>query len=663
MATLVSELVARLKDGISGPAGKAGHSLDALARKGNRSFGGRFLGSLTAGAREAAGALLPLGGAAGAAYFGQKAFRDFAEADRRLRRIGITADATDAQVAGARKQIAKIADDAGVRVDQVVEGLDSLVASGRSLPEAFAFLPSVANTAQASGAAIADMAASADALGSNLKVPAAQMQDAFDILAAAGKSGKFELKDMAQYLPSLAAAANAVGLQGVDGTRKLAAMLQIVRQQTGTAGEAATDLQNVFQKMISQETVNKFKKMGIKDLRGDLDRAKKSGKDVLETFLDIAETALKGDLSKLPLLFNDAQMQAGMRALISQRAELRALEAQLHNTAGTTARDLAKVQNDAQSSVDRFTNSVGNATVSAGRLLDAIGVTREIAQTTKLINDLSDALDRMNTNLSNSGAIGGIFATVQQNAEDRRNDPAKGSWAGPVGDAVLGSDFQAENARLLGIAKQRVEADAEYVSQQVRQNKERQRYAEIVARGTVTAATQERYQRSLRSTEAQMAARRRQIEAERADALRRLRDRAPVGFAFDHPGLAEPRTKDDARRGFYGADGRPVLGPAIPPRAAPAPALPPPRPAEIRVDASQADDAAARLGGVESGIDRINGKAAVVSVQPQGLDETRQKLESIAALISRINATALHMPSGGPARAGAGNYADTGIGH
>lgn len=64
------------------------------------------------------------------------------------------------------------------------------------------------------------------------------MQRAFDVLVTQGKAGKFELKDMAQYLPSLAPAAAAVGLKGAEGLNQLAAVLQTVRTQTGSAGAA-----------------------------------------------------------------------------------------------------------------------------------------------------------------------------------------------------------------------------------------------------------------------------------------------------------------------------------------------------------------------------------------------------------------------------------------
>ncbi len=67
------------------------------------------------------------------------------------------------------------------------------------------FLPAVVQTAQAAGAETSDIAASADALATSFKIAGSEMQGAFDILVAGGNAGKFELKDLARYLPSIAA--------------------------------------------------------------------------------------------------------------------------------------------------------------------------------------------------------------------------------------------------------------------------------------------------------------------------------------------------------------------------------------------------------------------------------------------------------------------------
>lgn len=342
----------------------------------------RMVGVQAAMMARAAGVLAPaaIGAAAG------KSFAHFAEVDRRLTRIGLTADATDQQVAGMRMTLSDIARETATPIDQVTGGLEDLVSQGKSLPEALAFLPAVARTAAASGAEVKDMAASTGALADSLRISSGEMQRAFDILVAGGKAGKFELKDMSQYLPSLAPMAAAVGLRGTEGLKRLTAMLQIVRNQTGTASEAATNLTNVFQKMESEETAKKFGKFGI-DLRKEMAKARKDGKELTEVFLDLSEKALKGDLSKVPQLFSDMQVAGGMRALLSQRDALRKLQAALNDVDGATLRDLAKVTNDAQASVDRLANSWDRLVTNLGKTVDDMGASSVLNRFSKGLED------------------------------------------------------------------------------------------------------------------------------------------------------------------------------------------------------------------------------------------------------------------------------------
>jgi TP901 family phage tail tape measure protein len=335
--------------------------VDRQAKAFNRSQGVFARGTMAAYgrmARFAGPAVLAAGAVA--------ATKRFAEVERRMTRIGVTAEASADKTKVAFAGVSQIAQDLAVPIDNVVSGLDSLVASGRSLDEAMKFLPAVTATAQASGAEIVDIATTADAVGQHLKITAEGMQGAFDIMAAAGKQGKFELKDMAQYLPSLAPQFARVGYEGEAGLRKLVAALQTVRQYTGSSGEAATALENVLNKMGSEETAKKFANMGVKDLRGELDAARKSGKDVLNTFIELTKKATKGDMSKLPLLFTDAQFLQGMNALVQGADATNDMAANLSKAAGTVKNDLARVLDDNQAKIDQLANSWDRFLTSLG---------------------------------------------------------------------------------------------------------------------------------------------------------------------------------------------------------------------------------------------------------------------------------------------------------
>lgn len=331
-------------------------------------------------------ALAPLAAAAAAL----KAKKAFAEQERAMTRIAITGDATRAQQDQAALDIERLAARTSLAMKDVREGADTLVAAGRSLPEAMKFLPAVAATAQATGATVVDIAKSADALEQSLKIGSGDMQGAFDIMAAAGKAGKFELKDMARYLAEIAPLAKTAGMQGTTGLTSLVAALQMTRKEAGTSEEAAVNLKNVFSKMYSEETNKKFQKQANIDLRKKLDEAEKAGKNLLEVFTELTAEATKSGKVKLPQLFEDMQAQAGMRALINNLAEWKQLQAEIGRTApGSVVNDLNRVLSDSQTSFDRLSSAAGRAWRNIGNTVPAIGG----------IDAVTHAIDRLNYGL------------------------------------------------------------------------------------------------------------------------------------------------------------------------------------------------------------------------------------------------------------------------
>src|SRR3954469_9055819 len=99
-------------------------------------------------------------------------------------------------------------------------------------------MPTIAKVATASGGDINDIAKTAFALIDNLKVGPEQLEKALSGLVAAGKDGRFELKDMAQHFPALTAQAQTLGLTGTAGSSSLAAALQVAMKGAGSTGEA-----------------------------------------------------------------------------------------------------------------------------------------------------------------------------------------------------------------------------------------------------------------------------------------------------------------------------------------------------------------------------------------------------------------------------------------
>lgn len=311
---------------------------------------------------------------AAVAAAGVTGVKKFAEAERAITRIGVTAGATENDLKAVGETAFGIAQQVAMPYAKVVEGLNVLVSQGRTLKEAMAFLPAVSRTASAAGAEIDDIAKTADSVGSNFKIAGDQMQAAFDIMAAGGKAGQFELKDMARYLPSLGPAAAAVGFEGKKGLTELVSMLQVLRKGSGSSEEAAGSMANILQKMQSEETSKRFKKFGI-DLEAGLKKGKAEGRNLVEVFEDLTRTALKGDLSKLPQLINDMEFARGVRALMTYRGEWQKTVGLINRTsAGSVDADLARVTANTQAKIDRLFNSVEKRARQLGSVLSDIWV-------------------------------------------------------------------------------------------------------------------------------------------------------------------------------------------------------------------------------------------------------------------------------------------------
>jgi TP901 family phage tail tape measure protein len=396
-AILKLSAVDRTGNALNRVAGKL-EAVDRKARAVNRSQG-----LMAVGARAAGRAIVT--GLAGYATIaaGKALVTNFASVERRLNRIAINAGEGKAAVGDMMDVINRTSREYAMSQDDVTAGFETLIAAGQDYRDAMSFLPSVTLAAQASGSAVEDVARSAFTLATNFGIAAPQMQKAFDIINTSGKQGAFEVRDMAQYLPTLTPAFAALGYKGADGLKKLVSLLQTVRLQTGDASSAATNLQNVLQKMETQQTARAFQKFGI-DLPKAMAHARKEGKDLLDVFVQLTEKATKGDLSKIPQLFEDTQVQQGMRAIIQGSKALKEFYAGLDDKKikGSVLRDFNQVASDSQAAIDRLDSSWEKLKRSFGEGIVNAGVTG-------WIDTLSDKIDynsAVNTGLERSGVHG-----------------------------------------------------------------------------------------------------------------------------------------------------------------------------------------------------------------------------------------------------------------
>ncbi len=76
-------------------------------------------------------------------------------------------------------------------------------------------------------------------------------------MMGSGFAGGFELRDMAQFLPNVLGLAVKAGYGGEAGLNTVTTHLQLARKYTGTPGEAATNVGDLY----NLETQKHFKKL------------------------------------------------------------------------------------------------------------------------------------------------------------------------------------------------------------------------------------------------------------------------------------------------------------------------------------------------------------------------------------------------------------------
>jgi len=250
----------------------------------------------------------------------------------------------------------------------IAEGMDVLAGMGASRADAMGLLPPIGKAATAYRADVTDLAKAGYAALDNLKVPAAEFAKALDAMAQAGKAGAFELRDMAQYFPTLGAGYQALKQTGVPAVADLAAALQIVRKGAGNSAEAATNLSDILQKINSPLTRKNFAKMGV-DLEKEMAKLAEAGMTPIEAIAVLTNKTLKGNLGRLGDLFQDAQVQKGLRPLIQNIEEYRRIRKEALAAQGVVEEDYQRRLKTGASALMRFRIAIEAINLAVGSAL------------------------------------------------------------------------------------------------------------------------------------------------------------------------------------------------------------------------------------------------------------------------------------------------------
>ncbi|MEO0443574.1 MAG: phage tail tape measure protein, partial [Pseudomonadota bacterium] len=196
-------------------------------------------------------------GGLGAAWLGGRGIGAAGEYKALLADVAVTAGMSDREVTKLKNKISELTDVTFKSREVLGDGAKVLIASGLDLKQTLGALPAIGKTATAADAEVQEVARTAFSLIDNLKIPTEELGHAMDMLTESGKLGRFELRDMAQYFPSLTAQAKRLGLDGAEGVATLGAALQIALKGAADPAEAANNMRNFLAKVTSPETIKR----------------------------------------------------------------------------------------------------------------------------------------------------------------------------------------------------------------------------------------------------------------------------------------------------------------------------------------------------------------------------------------------------------------------
>ncbi|WP_026601690.1 phage tail tape measure protein [Methylomonas sp. 11b] len=330
----------RYADAINKFSQKGRRDMKALGDSANR-VGGNFdrMGSRMAGL------------ATGAVAVGL--VKQVGEMERRMTRLGIAADQSDATIKALKDDIYAAATAPDIRIDpsQIITAIEQVLEMTGDFEFSKAQIRNIGIALQATGAdasAVGGMFAEFEKAG--IKSPAA-VAEAIGTLAKQGKEGAFTLAEFARMGPRLYSAYAAVGRSGQIASREIGAVAQVVRGATGSSEQATTSIEALLRVFSDTKKIEKLNKAGIKVF--DVAELKK-GHQVLrplnQLMADIVKKT-KGRATIIQDLLGDSESTRAFGNLIKEynlTGDTKSLEhfIQLTDDGTTALKDSQRAAND-----------------------------------------------------------------------------------------------------------------------------------------------------------------------------------------------------------------------------------------------------------------------------------------------------------------------------
>lgn len=268
--------------------------------------------------------------------------------EHQLRELGNVGQLSGEQLKEMDERLGSISRYTNQMRGEIAEGLNVLVASGIDPTAALDYMNVIGRTATAAQAEIVDISKTAFAVTDNLKVNVNDLGKTMDILAQAGKEGRFELKDMSAAFPSLTAGASMLGMRGVPAVSQLGAALQVAMKGAGSAAEAATNFESFLQAITSPMAVNRFKELYGVDLPRFLNKVIAEQKDPIEEIVVLINRLTGGDVFAVSEIFRNKTDLNFLKPMMQNLDEYRRIKASAMGADGIMDEDFKHMMETTQ---------------------------------------------------------------------------------------------------------------------------------------------------------------------------------------------------------------------------------------------------------------------------------------------------------------------------
>jgi TP901 family phage tail tape measure protein len=175
----------------------------------------------------------------------------------------------------------------------IAHAFNDLVRRGVPLAEAERLIGIHSRAATAYGIDPEALGQTVGALSQNLGIGADDMEGTLAAMAFAAKKGAFSVGDFAHFIPQATATFGKLGMKGRGAADTAFAALETIRQNTGDASTAATDLNDLMNYLTSNFAKRSFAHIGV-DIDKYLLDAEKKGINPLDAVLSLMKSRFKG---------------------------------------------------------------------------------------------------------------------------------------------------------------------------------------------------------------------------------------------------------------------------------------------------------------------------------------------------------------------------------